>query len=314
MIPFNFHHLYYFYMVANEGSVSKAAAVLRLSQPALSTQLKQLEAYWGFRLFDREARRVSLTEEGHNVLSYAKAIFDLGQELSDSLGDRSSKEHLKIQIGVSSFIPKAIVDTFIKFILNETPKPYLTLIESKSEDMIEDLKTHKLDLVLSDLPHQAPSDEGIQNHVLAKIPIVFCAHKSLANKYKHLPKDLNNAPMILPTAQSQTYHLLQEYFISQKISPRVIAEIQDVELARRLVIAKEGIAPLNEFTVLNAPTKEELAILGSGHSKFQIHDTIYLIKKNRKYPHPLVVKIIDQFKLPRERGNSTVSHHSKSTL
>ena len=297
MIPFNFHHLYYFYVTAGEGSISKAAAALRVSQPALSAQIKQLETYWGLRLLERETRRITLTEEGHKVLSYAKAIFDLAQELSDNLEDRTQKEHLRIEAGVSSFIPKAIVDAIIRFLLNDKPKPWLTLIENNPAELTDKLKTHKLDFVISDSYHQAPAEEGIENHILARIPIVFCAHNSLAKKYSHIPKDLNDAPMIMPTAQSQTYHLLQEYFTRHKIKPRIVAEIQDVELVRRLVIAKEGIAPLNEFTVLNAPAKERLSILGKDRSNFHIHDTIYLIRKKRKRPHPLVTKIIEQFKL-----------------
>ena len=91
MIPLNYHHLYYFYVIAKEGSVSKAAKTLRLAQPTLSAQLKQFESFLDKKLFERENRKLKLTEDGHRILGYAKSIFDLGQELMDHVGDLSQK-------------------------------------------------------------------------------------------------------------------------------------------------------------------------------------------------------------------------------
>ncbi|MDA9101366.1 LysR family transcriptional regulator [Omnitrophica bacterium] len=299
MIPLNYHHLYYFYVIAEEGSVTGAAQKLRLAQSSLSMQLGQFEDFLEKKLFVREGKKLLLTEDGHYILSYAKAIFDLGDELSDSLGDRGRKEQLRIQIGVSSFIPKSFVDNIINGLFEQPETPYIYIVEKHADEMIADLAVHKLDMVLNDLSHQAPVEQGIQNHVLARIPIVLCANKRLAKTIRKIPQDLNHAPMILPTSQSQTYHALQEYFLTHKIKPKIIAEIQDIELVRRLALSGKGVAPLNEFTVLNAPAKERLTILGKERSQFPIHDTIYLICKKRKHPHPLVTQMIKQFKLPQ---------------
>ncbi len=297
MIPFNYHHLYYFYSVAKEGSISKAAKTLRLAQPTLSAQLKVFENYLERPLFSREGKRLILTDDGRQVLSYAKTIFDVGQEMIDNLGDRSGRKgSLKIQIGVSGFIPKTVVDALLRFILEASPETYLTVVEKEPSAMQEDLETHKLDMILNDLPYRAAPEEGIENFLLAKLPIVFCASRAMAAKYSKIPKSLHGAPLILPTAQSQTFHALQEYFMTQGVQPKVLAEIQDVEVARRLVLSGKGIAPLNEYSARHAPLHEKMVVL-SPSLKIPVHDTIYLTRKKRRNPHPLVSLVLEKFRL-----------------
>ena len=296
MIPFNYHHLYYFYTIAKIGSISKASETLHVGQPALSSQLKQFENYLNLKLFLREGKKIILTEEGRYVLSYATEIFDTGRELMDGLGDRSQKGRLKIQIGVSSFIPRSVVDALLKFLFKIEPEIYISVYEDKTELMVENLKIYLLDLVLTDTPIQSVIQKEIENHLVAKIPVVFCAHSSIAKKYRELPKDLDGAPILLPTTQSQVYQSVQEYFITHKIEPKIMGEIQDIELVRRLVLAGVGVAPLNKFTVTQAPGKESLTILGK-KSEYNIFDNIYLLNKKRKKQHPVILKIIDQFKL-----------------
>lgn len=296
MIPFNYHHLYYFYVIAEEGSVTLAARKLRISQSSLSMQLAQFEAFLERRLFSREGKKLYLTEEGKHILNYAKGIFDLGQELSDSLNDRTHKDKLKIQIGISPFVPKTFADELLNFIFNQPETAYVDVDEKSTDEMLEDLNRHKLDFVLNDLPFQAPPEAGIQNHLIASIPVVLCANRTLARKIRRLPEDLNNMPLILPTSQSQTHHAVQQYFHKHRVKPRVIAEIQDLELVRRLVLSGRAVAPINKMTVMKAPAKEKLTILGQT-GQFKIFDDIYLITKTRKKPHPLVARVIEDFKI-----------------
>ena len=148
MIPFNFHHLYYFYSVTRHGSISQAARELRISQPALSAQLKQLESYLNVRLFEREKRGIVLTAEGHVALSYAKTIFDAGQEFLDGLRDRSQKGRIRIQVGVTNSIGKVFANALVKHILQVSPNAHILLEEDTLENMVENLKDHLLDVIL----------------------------------------------------------------------------------------------------------------------------------------------------------------------
>ncbi|HOW60010.1 MAG TPA: LysR family transcriptional regulator [Candidatus Omnitrophota bacterium] len=296
MIPFNYHHLYYFYIVAKEHSFSKAARTLHVSQPALSAQLKQFESYWDLKLFNRDSRNVTLTEEGSMVFNYSKAIFDLGQELADTVVNRKHTENLRIQLGTSSSVPKAIVEALVRFIYHCKPTANLILRQDKIDNMIEDLMVHKLDLVINDFPYETPFEQGIQNHLAGTIPMVFCVSKGLASKFANIPKDLNGAPLILPTAPDRTYHAMQNYIHANKIKPKIIAEIQDLELGRMFVAMGKGIGLLNSYAVLNCPERKELVIL-KDRSKLKINDTIYLINRERKIPHPLITQVVEDFRL-----------------
>lgn len=296
MIPFNFHHLYYFYIVAKERSFSKAARALCISQPALSAQIKQFESYWNFRLLNREGRQITLTEEGTLLFDSAKAIFDLSQELADGMSKQKYRVGLKIQLGVSSAVPKVIAERLMRFILEIDPQVHLVLRQDKIESMINDLMVHRLDLVLNDFSYPSPREENIQNHLIATIPMVFCASKKLARKFPNLPKDLHEAPLILPTAPDQTYHAVQNYIHSHKIKPRIVAEIQDLEMVRTLVSIGQGIGLLNSYAVSHSPERKSLVVLHDS-SRHRIFDTIYLINRERKIPHPIVTQLLERFRL-----------------
>lgn len=295
MMPFNFHHLYYFYAIAKSGSVSQAAKELRLSQPALSCQLKNLEEYLQIKLFERKGRKLILTEEGHSALAYAKQIFDLGKEFADGLQDRSQKGRIRIQIGILNSIPKTFANSLLKFIFSADPAAHVQLQEDTLERMAGQLKDHFLDLILADTPFQASAEEEIHNHLAAKIPIVFCAHPRVAARYKKIPLDLENAPLIFPTADSRLFHSVQEYLAAHRVTPRIVAEIQDIELAYLMAMDGLGIVPLNALMAANAP-KDKLVIMDRGR-KSGLHESIYIITKRRRNPHPLAEKIIQKFRL-----------------
>ena len=100
MTSINYRHLYYFYVIARAGTISKACETLLLAQSTLSAQLSGLETSLGRRLFDRKKQRLHLTDDGRMVLDYAQSIFRMGQELQDTLKDRPVSGRLEIQLGV----------------------------------------------------------------------------------------------------------------------------------------------------------------------------------------------------------------------
>lgn len=296
MIPFNFHHLYYFYVTASEGSFTKAAKKLRVSQPALSIQIKQFQQYWNMRLFSKDRRGIKLTEQGTLIFNYAKTIFDLGQELSDNLTSGALRGKLKLHLGVSVAVPRAVVQALLRHIYLTFPEIHLVLKQEKIEDMIDALTAHKLDLVMNDFAYETDLDDGLQNYLTATIPMVFCASRATASKFKNAPKDLDNAPLILPTAPDRTYHAVQNYIHINKIKPNIIAEVQDLEQARMLVAMGKGVGLLNSYAVKHSPEQKDLIVLHD-KSKHKINDTIYLIRKERQIPHPVIDSILRNFKI-----------------
>lgn len=296
MIPFNYHHLYYFYVIAQKGSIVEATKDLRLAQPTLSAQLKQFERFLNRPLFVRDKKRLVLTEEGHRVLAYAKMIFEIGQEMKDRVVDLSYKGSVRIQIGVPNFVPKTIVDQLLDFILKTDPKAFIVLKEDHLDHLVDHLRDHFLDLILTDVPMEGQVRGDFQNYLVGKIPVVFCAHPDVARKIRKFPRDLQEVPMILPAAPARLFLMIREYLIENNIDPHIVGEIQDVELVRRLVLKGAGVAPLNELTVKAAPAKGKLIILNPV-KQTGLMENVYLIVRKRKMIHPLVEKIVKDFRI-----------------
>jgi LysR family transcriptional activator of nhaA len=295
MIPFNYHHLYYFYVIAQEGSISKATDQLGLAQPTLSAQLKQFENFLNIKLFIRENRRLVLTEEGHRVLSYAKMIFDIGQELKDRMVDLTHKGRPHIHVGVGNFVPKTMIDLLLDFILKNHPNTYIQLEKDKMAKLIQDLDDHVIDIVLTDTPFEEPLGRELQNKYIGKIPIVFCAHPKLAKRIKNFPKDLNGNPLILPARPHQIAYRIKEFLYEHHLEPEIIGEIQDVETIRRLALRGYGIAAINLVSAQGAPAKQKLVILGKNYKK-TIYEKVYVITKKKKQTSPIVENILKQFR------------------
>lgn len=294
MIPFNYHHLYYFYTLTKEGSVTAAAKKLRIGQPALSYQIKQFETFLGFQLFSREGKKLNVSEEGQHLKAYAEDIFETGREMMQSLGTLSKRGCLKTNIGATPYVPKAFLDALLNFVLKLAPDQHLTLHEERMEKLVEMLDAHEIDFILTDMPY-AQKNQVIENHLIEKVPVVFIAHPSISKKLGPFPHCLEEAPMILPTSNSQIYLALQEYFISHKIKPKVIAEIQDVEIVRRLVLNSAGIAPINQYTLTHAPSKERLVILNK--KPLGINRSVFILTKKRKKAHPFLESLLHHFRL-----------------
>src|SRR5687767_1653793 len=94
----NYHHLFYFWTVAKEGSIARATSKLGLAQPTISAQLKALERSLGEKLFERAGRGLVLTEIGRTVLRYAEEIFTLGHELTDAVKDRPRNKPVRFEV------------------------------------------------------------------------------------------------------------------------------------------------------------------------------------------------------------------------
>ncbi|MBZ0166903.1 MAG: LysR family transcriptional regulator, partial [Candidatus Omnitrophica bacterium] len=271
MIPFNYHHLYYFYVIAKEGSISRACEQLRLAQPTLSAQLKQFEKFLNVQLFLREKRKLVLTEEGHRVLSYAKMIFDIGQELKDRMVDLSHRGRPHIHIGITHYVPKTIIDLLLDFILRTDPNTYIHVAKDQMDKLIQDLDDHIVDVVLTDTPFETTLSGDISNKFIGKVPIVFCAHPRLAKKIGSFPGGMDGQPMIFPASPRQIAYHIKEFFYEHHIEPKIIGEIQDIETVRRLALRGYGIAALNLLTVHEAPSRQKLVILNTSakHTIFE---------------------------------------------
>src|SRR5580698_4197232 len=105
----NYHHLLYFWTVAEEGTIARAGAKLGLTQPTISGQLRSLERSLGCKLFERSGRNLVLSEPGQVVFRYARQIFSLGRELQETLEGRPPGGPLRLVVGVAETMPELVV-------------------------------------------------------------------------------------------------------------------------------------------------------------------------------------------------------------
>ena len=102
----NYHHLYYFKVIATTGSIAKASEILLVGQPALSSQLKQLETALGQKLFERRNKGLHLTEAGRVALEYAETIFKKEKSFSKFLTSKTSQAEPSIKLVLSPVLQK----------------------------------------------------------------------------------------------------------------------------------------------------------------------------------------------------------------
>jgi LysR family transcriptional activator of nhaA len=168
MLPWmNYHHLYYFKVIAEEGSVSKAAQKIHVGQPTLSAQLKQFEETHKIQLFDRQHKKLILTEQGKIALEYAQNIFKMGSEMMEVLNDRLIPTRTHLQIGALDSIPKQII-------LDLAKKAYqlgncqISLMEGKSDEILRELSAHHIDLFVTSFVPTGSEIKGLIHRSLSK--------------------------------------------------------------------------------------------------------------------------------------------------
>jgi LysR family transcriptional activator of nhaA len=236
----NYHHLLYFWLVAREGSIVRASALLRLGQPAISHQIHQLEAMLGDKLFDHRGRRLVLTDIGKLVFRYADQIFTLGQDLVDTVRGRRANQPVRLAVGVADVLPKFLVHRLLLPALRLDVPVQLTCWENRAvEEFFADLSGKELDLVLSDRAVGPGVDLRAFNHLLGECGTAFLATRDVARRHRRaFPRSLDGAPMLLPTQGCTLRRTLDAWLERHQIRPRIVGEFDDSDLM--YVFGQEG--------------------------------------------------------------------------
>ncbi|MGE3609359.1 MAG: LysR family transcriptional regulator [Bacteriovoracaceae bacterium] len=292
MIPLNYNQLYYFYKIAQLGSISEASKKELISSPALSMQLKELEDNLGTELFERVGKKLILTDAGSIVYEYAKDIFKLGHELRDTLADRSeSKNRLRIEIGCQETIPKKIADELVAFLI-EQRNCKVTLKEGSREQLVKMQHDFKLDLILTTaIPED--NDYIFESKLLVSEKLIFVGHPKFKKIKSKWPLILNNIPMILPTFDSSSRHRLENFFHENQISPDVIAEVEDKATEIDLALRGHGVVSTLKSSVGHLLKNKMLVQMGES----SIKEEIWIILGKRKILNPAAMFAMKNFKL-----------------
>ncbi len=288
----NYHHLLYFWVVAKEGSVTKASVRLRLAHPTVSGQIHRLEATLGKKLFARKGRNLVLTDDGRTAFRYAEEIFSLGGELMDELQGRSTGQPLRLVVGVSDVLAKSLVHRILEpaFGLGE-PVRVVCRENRPTAAFIRELAAHTVDVVLADAPAGSSTPVRTFSHPLGDCGVVFLASPSVAKAHRaRFPRSLDAAPFLLPSGHSTLRRSLDEWFDTQAVRPRVVAELDDAALAMVFAEAGLGICAAPDVVEREFRRRYNLAVVGRTKA---IRQSFFAISIERKIKHPAVAAICE---------------------
>jgi LysR family transcriptional activator of nhaA len=282
----NYHHLRLFQAVAREGNLTRASKQLHLTPQTVSTQIRDLEAALGERLFQRIGRRMFLTEAGQVALRYANEIFSLGQEFQETLRGRPTGHPPRILVGAADVLPKLIVHRLIEPALRLNEPIQLVCHEGTPTELLADLAVHRLDVVLSDTPIPPTVNVRAYNHLLGTCGVTFMAQPKLGRRLRRrFPESLDGAPVLLPIDDAVLRRLLDGWFDSCGVRPVIVGEFEDSALLKSFGQAGEGFFAIP--TVVEEEVARQYEVEAIGQTE-EVTESFYAISVERRVRHPAV--------------------------
>ncbi|MBD66050.1 MAG: hypothetical protein CME62_12640 [Halobacteriovoraceae bacterium] len=269
----NYNHLYYFYIVAREGSIKAAADKLHVSQPTISDQIKLLEEFFQTKLFERRNRSLVLTKAGKLATQYAQNIFDQGQELTMRLRNKLQLPKSSIDIGITQHMSHFFLyDSLLPLL--ETGEAVVKITEQPRHLLLAELEEEKLDLIFSD------SNEGLSQSMNAYRfgvnKTYVLAHKQFRKYKKSFPESLGELPCMQYTSDSQLRYEIELYFAKYGLAPKVIGEADDIELLQLVCERGLGFIIVPEVAKKRMLQNKDLMVLGE---LAELQTTIWCISK-----------------------------------
>ncbi len=289
----NYHHLYYFMTIAELNSISKAAEKLLLGQPTLSAQLKQFEDTLGVQLFERQHKKLILTEHGALALEYARNIFKLGGEMYEALHDRLKPSKINVQLGALDSVPKQVMLQLTQAALKISPCS-ISLVEGKFDELMRDLGAHKVDLAITNFLPKLESTKGLYHKVISKKTVGIYGSPEYKRLRKNFPKSIDGQPFVLPTYDSQMRYDLEHWLRLNQLTIDVVAETQDTALKKLMAVNNMAMIPAASHTVRRQVFAGELVLIGELEN---VTEELYLISSQRKIANPVAAELMKSFAL-----------------
>ena len=280
----NYHHLRYFWIVAHEGNLTRAAKKHNVAQSALSMQISALETYLGQRLFERIGRRLVLTESGHITLDFADAIFAKGDELQGTLGTLEAPKHKVLRIGALATLSRNFQ---IRFLGPPLAEPGIEMIirSGRLDELLRSLETYTLDVILSNVV--PPRDETTRwvAHAIDKQPVSLIGQPHPNRNHLPLEVLLRDEKLIVPSPESSIRTGFDALVNRMGIQPQIVAEVDDMAMLRLVAREHTGLAVVPPIVVkdeLDSGVLVEVAELPG------LAETFFAITLTRRFPNPLL--------------------------
>lgn len=289
--PFNYKHLYYFWVTAREGSLTQAAARLDLSVQTISEQISLLERDLGRALLAPQGRKLVPTEAGRMAAGYADQIFLLGEQLREAMSDDAIDRVVRLSVGITDALPKLFAYRLVEDALRRPGELRLTCMEGELDELLADLAMHKLDVVLSDRPVSASGNLRVFNHLLGESAVGLFARPELAKRYADdFPASLTGSPLLLPARTNALRARLDHWFEVRELRPVVVAEFEDSAFLNTVGGSGHGLFPAPMALATDVSAQFGVALVGELDG---VREQFFAISNERKIRHPGVEAMID---------------------
>jgi LysR family transcriptional regulator, transcriptional activator of nhaA len=288
-LDYSYRHLYYFWVVAKEGGIARAAARLGMAVQTVSTQVRELERALGHALLKPAGRGVALTEAGMAALQQADLIFQLGEQLPAAVRDAASTRAVRLAVGISDGVPKLVVRRLLEPVLHE---PHLRLLcrEDAFAGLLADLALHRLDVVLADRAPPPNANLKVYSHALGVSALSWYAPPPLyAAAQRGFPQSLAKVPVLLPAPQAAVRLRLDHWFERLAITPRVVGEFGDSALLKTFGASGMGVFPAPEVVHDELVARYGVKRVGRCEG---VEEGYFAIGTEKKVLHPLVQRLL----------------------
>lgn len=288
MSRLNFHHLHYFWAVAKEGNLTRAATQLHVSQSVLSTQIKRLEEQLGHALFNRVGRTLELTEAGRMTLTYAETIFRSGNELMALLREGTQQARQVLRIGSVATLSRNFQENFIRPLIDRGDVE-LVLQSGGLDELLQRLHVHTLDVVLSNRRVHADADHRWRCRRIARQPVSLVGPPRPKRRAFRFPQELAEVPLLLPGRDSDIRAAFDLLCEQHGLRCQVLAEVDDMALLRLLARDSGAVALLPSVVVrdeLHSGALVEYCVVPD------LTETFYAITVQRHFEPPLLTALL----------------------
>ncbi len=286
---FNYKHLYYFWVVAKEGGIARAADKLDMAVQTVSAQVRELERSLGYALLKPAGRGLVLTDAGLAAMHQADQIFQLGEDLPARVRDAVSTPAVRLAVGISDGLPKLVVHRLLQPAMTE-PNLRLLCHEGELGDLLGDLALHRLDVVLSDRSATTSPNIKLYSHALGSSPIAWYGTPALVQAATtDFPNSLAHVPMLLPTAHAALRGRVDHWLEQRALRPRIAGEFEDSALLKTFGASGMGVFPAAEWVHDDLLARYAVQRLGPCEG---VMEHFFAIGTEKKVKHPLVHRLL----------------------
>lgn len=286
---FSYRHLYYFWVVAKEGGIARAAERLGMAVQTVSTQVRELERSLGYALLKPAGRGVALTDAGFAAMRQAEQIFQLGELLPVVLRDAVGSPTVRLVVGISDELPKLAVRSLMLPVM-QAPHLRLLCLVGEFEDLLGDLALHRLDVVLADRAAPPNPNLKVYSHSLGSSALAWYAPPSLyAAARRGFPQSLAKVPVLLPTTHAAVRVRLDQWFERMAIQPNVVGEFEDSAMLKTFGAAGMGVFPMAGLVHHDLTVRYAVRRVGSCEG---VDEHFFAIGARKKVLHPLVERLL----------------------